>query len=509
MDTMGIKDAGDIGKFAFMVVVFLVFSLALLPFLAAAQQEMYAVFYFSPSEPFSMESVMVVEGNSYNEPELFESVDGFTDYSVVFEGASGGVIGSYDLMEYKTVIGYNHISGASKVRIVKAGSVYFEEGISFCDRDGVCEPCRSADCSAAENVLTCADCASGSADGYCDLRADGICDPDCGFDLADPDCERRCSQDCGVEDESLLSCDDMGGSVCEPDEDCMGGWMAYTWDSMYCCVSGVCAYPNEYVQTMVTLQNQPSMVITPEGKFASTVQDYGVGDYCVEKLGGSICDVPTEYCDGKMVEYYYKTYCCVGSCARYPESAFKSDEFMFDVRNETSRPLSGEEMMSLYNFSAMESQLESEKDDFYPEEILQDLPEGDFPHEGIASLGEKPPVVSTQLLSDAGGSAAAAIGKVSENVDLLDVVLIVLGVLFLVAVCVLLFTRSASKKVKAESAGVDIQSEIDSMVSQGNDYKQVEQLLVARGVDKSVVDAEIRKNYDRRVEQQKSAGQVR
>jgi len=461
----------------------------------------------SPDSPSSIIDIAVLENNGFDETRLYEdhSPDSSTT-EVVVEGLGGNVLSRKFLEGYSTQMAF--VPGTSGVKIVSGISVLAEKKVSFCDNDKVCEPCIGASCSLIENSLTCTDCRSGSRDGFCDTVPDGICDTDCGFDLADADCERQCSQDCGLEEADLLSCDDMGGSVCGPEEDCMNGWMAYTWDSMYCCVGGVCAYPNEYVQTMVTLQNQPSMVITPSGEFASTVQDYGIGDYCVEKLGGSICDAPTEYCDGDLVEYYYNTYCCVGSCARYPESAFQSDDFMFAVRNETSRPLSEGEMFSLYDFSAMESQLESERDSFYPEEILQDLPEGEFPHEGIAEAATEPPVVSEQSISDAGASAAAAISKISDKIDLLQVALIALGALFFVAICLVLFTRSASKKVAAESARVDLQSEIDSLVSQGNDYKRVEQVLVSRGIDKSLVDSEIKKNYDKRVQLQKLSQQV-
>ena len=54
-----------------------------------------------------------------------------------------------------------------------------------CNANGKCEP------NLGENHKTCPqDCLSGSADGYCDMLKDGICDPDCSVE-SDQDCQRR------------------------------------------------------------------------------------------------------------------------------------------------------------------------------------------------------------------------------------------------------------------------------------------------------------------------------
>jgi len=51
-----------------------------------------------------------------------------------------------------------------------------------CNFNGICEV------ELGENFLNCADCPSGSKDGYCDKIKDGICDEDC-KPQEDPDCK--------------------------------------------------------------------------------------------------------------------------------------------------------------------------------------------------------------------------------------------------------------------------------------------------------------------------------
>jgi hypothetical protein len=481
-------------KHFFIVVVFmLAFAL---PLVSAQESDDVVLLYIS-SAPFVLEHAVVVnyiDVYGYDDFDLPESPPGAEGYEIVMEDGSGSSLFSAPLSSISYSLPYDSVSSAFKFKILHQGVVVFENPLSFCDSDGVCEQCVGENCVIAENSLTCRDCHSGALDGYCDEEPDGICDPDCRGML---------DFDCGT------LCKDMNGSICDEGEICLAKTFTSSIDSSYCCVGSRCMEIGEYVQTMVTMQSQPGMVIAPSGKFVSSMQDAYAGDYCVDQLKGSVCDAAIDYCDGDVVEYYYNAYCCLGDCVTYPESSFQPVEFVAELRNETSRPLSQAEMYSIYNFSAMEKQLEAGPEPSYPEENLLDLPEGDFPHDGIAKAAEEPPLLSEEFISDIGRSAADAVGKVSEKVDFVHVALIALGVSLLVVLCVFLFKRSASIKVSSESAAVDLQAEIDSLVAKGNDYKQVEQILVAKGVDRAVVDAEIKRNYDRRVQLQRVSQQVR
>jgi hypothetical protein len=103
--------------------------------------------------------------------------------------------------------------------------------ISFCNNNNICEPCLTGFCTLAENYLSCpADCSSGGNDGFCDLKKDSVCDPDCyNLDIDCPNCTGRCFS---------------GGNGCLAYELCDGSSI-YSDDFGTKCCKGDCFDPNK------------------------------------------------------------------------------------------------------------------------------------------------------------------------------------------------------------------------------------------------------------------------
>ena len=112
--------------------------------------------------------------------------------------------------------------------------------VSFCNNDGICQPCLEWPCENIENFLTCPnDCPSGSKDNYCDLQRDGICDPDCIYH--DFDCDECIENICiyeGYQPEDII-CSQLGGTNCPIDKRCEG-YYTYADDTQGFCCIGSC-----------------------------------------------------------------------------------------------------------------------------------------------------------------------------------------------------------------------------------------------------------------------------
>jgi hypothetical protein len=352
------------------------------------------------------------------------------------------------------------------LKIFRGNDVYYEHSINFCDKDGVCDACLEWPCDDAESFATCTDCSSGSADSYCDLERDGICDPDCGD--KDGDCP-RCGSVCLYYDMKDKGCKDIGGTECNDEQECMGGDFVYLNELMrYCCMGGRCLAKEEYVETMIELQNQPSLTITPNGAFASSIQEQGIGDYCHKSLKGMNCE-PNQLCNGTEVQYYQDVYCCIGICVT-PE-----DVIFPEIVNKTVTEEAPVEDINAF--------IERDRAHF---EIEQQMT-ADEPKEKLLFAVEKVvPKIPPQLK---GSSLPVIVGSL-------------LAVLLVVTVIVALFRRSAAKTVQAEQKVAepvqDIQQTIDSMVSKGFNYAQVRDYLLQQGVPQDKAVEEIRKNYDSR-----------
>lgn len=133
----------------------------------------------------------------------------------------------------------NYTPNLSRVVLKSPEQTLDERIVSFCDEDGVCEPCLTRECTMYENAAVCSDCSSGSDDGYCDLADDGICDPDCnGIDADCSDCD-PCYY-AYYNRERTLCAEDLRGIQCDLGEGCLNGTFVYSDDSGSRCCTGIC-----------------------------------------------------------------------------------------------------------------------------------------------------------------------------------------------------------------------------------------------------------------------------
>jgi len=270
-------------------------------------------------------------------------------------------------------------------------------------------------------------------------------------------------------------CDSYGGVVCGDDNVCFQGTVIRSSDSDACCISGVCMPLGEYVETKAQMNAQPSMTVTPSGELASVVLDTGIEEYCPEKLNGSIC-LGDQYCDGESVEYYLGWNCCLGKCTSLPET-------VLDQYDYTEADTSPDTMF--------------EEDWEYSEQVITQEKQPSA-EEG---LPEQPPEGKTTIdyVSD-------AVDTVSGRISWLHVAGIVLGIILLVTLLLALFRRKAgqdmqesARLIQKEAEGpVDLQQQIDSLVSKGMNYEQIKEQLIKQGNPPMIVSAEIQRNYQSR-----------
>jgi|GEM_PF-3628240 len=485
--------------------VLLLIALAMVVSAYSVSAEMQLLVYIDAGPGFAgVSGFSVVEFNDYAYSYLvegdYQEVEGL---EVRLSDSSGNVLETAQVHQGDNLLDY--VAGVSRIALTRSGSEVFSSSIGFCNNNKVCEPCLDGFCVLSENSVSCADCSASSRDGFCDTAQDSICDPDCGFSVADPDCESVCSQDCGIDDpDSLPSCADYRGVACEPDEDCIGGSMIYAVDSMYCCVRGVCADPAEYMTLRMTALNHPESAITPLGERASDVLAR-IGDYCLDDLKGAICE-PHEECAGKWVEFYYDTYCCVGTCKPIPE-AFYSDDYVAEIYSETSVPVPEEDVKVLYD---MRYDPQEEDDALYGYYDMPAVGSDAFEKRELANIEAIDEIEKEERFSgvkDVVRSIPSAIPEKIKGFNFTILIGTLLVILLIVFVLLAVFRRSAGKVMeqsekKAASAAarpaVDLQQEIDSLVSRGYDYNQVRSFLLGKGYAKDVVNAEILKNYEAR-----------
>jgi isoamyl acetate esterase len=158
-------------------------------------------------------------------------------------------------------------------RVVVSDGIHVQEyQIDFCNHNGLCEHCSDGECGLYENELTCEDCLESSKDGFCSIREDGICDPDCiGYvydeepegcfedSLSDIGCDflglvecpascekpydlngRNCCESCELSiDVSDKGCSDFSWTECVGDEFCDGEEIYLDKSNQDCC-TGIC-----------------------------------------------------------------------------------------------------------------------------------------------------------------------------------------------------------------------------------------------------------------------------
>ncbi|MBW2996879.1 hypothetical protein KY349_00905, partial [Candidatus Woesearchaeota archaeon] len=206
-------------------------------------------------------------------------------------------------------------------------------------------------------------------------------------------------------------------------------------------------------------------------EFASIVQEQGpIEDYCIEELKGIIC-AEDEFCSGEETEYYHDVFCCIGECIRYKKEVTVTApiDYLAEIYEEVPEEIP-------------EEIEEPEVIEEFPEEEI----EPEIPIEEIPIIPEKEPTLL-------------------ERINLFYASIFLVGILAIVFFFVIGFKTSASRKMKAEAkpAALDLQSQIDALVARGNNYKQIEQILLQKGFERSVVDIQIRKNYQNRLKLQR------
>ncbi len=204
--------------------------------LASAAHASYLYIEINDGE---VEEVIPFTYNLYYQQKFYFGAEGDSP------GSDGRLDGNKITIETESTFEYHIIGGidfSEDYEITIDGTT---ERVSFCNNDGECQPCFEGLCNNIENHLTCPeDCPSGGEDNYCDLKRDGVCDPDCKeYDFDCDECmDNICIYD-GMEVQSLI-CSDMDGSVCAHDEDCHG-FFTYSDDAgMRCCI-GECGIPEQ------------------------------------------------------------------------------------------------------------------------------------------------------------------------------------------------------------------------------------------------------------------------
>ncbi|MBI4738625.1 hypothetical protein HY772_03550 [Candidatus Woesearchaeota archaeon] len=178
---------------------------------------------------------------------------------------------------------------------------FFQNGIlvqdvpfSFCNFNGLCEPCTQESCSLSENAATCSDCPSGGFDSYCDLRSDGTCDPDC-QDRLDNDCP-TCAPNCvdQVSGRIKFYCVDHGGRLCYFDEGCFGTSVK-TLDPLGACCIGECGDSESLAEWYFAQDVFPQYVVKSPILRTSDEEESKLTEFLDEQQNPVMVYVPDEY----------------------------------------------------------------------------------------------------------------------------------------------------------------------------------------------------------------------
>jgi hypothetical protein len=129
--------------------------------------------------------------------------------------------------------------------ILESENSRLERTLNFCNNNGVCDYCDNADCEMQENELTCDDCAVSSEDGYCNVRDDNICDPDCvhGYEYGEEAVVEGCYED------RFAEC-----NVCDEEQICIGS--TSTQAGEICCL-GECESAIDYYEDLDLEEEEP------------------------------------------------------------------------------------------------------------------------------------------------------------------------------------------------------------------------------------------------------------
>jgi hypothetical protein len=222
-------------------------------------------------DPAGNADISVIESTLYYRQSLFK---GFTPesggFSIAFLDSgntqiSGGTAypGENNLFSFD--------SRVASISVSQDAKLLSKKQLSFCNLNGICEPCRGPACTIIESSLSCADCPTGSSDYACDLANEGICDPDC--DDKDKDCP-GCTEDCWYKDSTMptTACAaDKNGEACAPGQLCTGEYVYADDTGSLCCTGGRCM-DKTVVVTSVPKDNLSETPSTPAEQPPSQTQ---------------------------------------------------------------------------------------------------------------------------------------------------------------------------------------------------------------------------------------------
>ena len=414
-----------------------VFIIALLSLSVNAESEgAYAIFYFDISEGIVLERMLVVEDDFYHEHLLYEDILGQSQYDIRFEDGEGYPWVYTNLMDYKTIVNYLDLRRVVKLKILDDEEMIYEQVLSFCNNNGVCEPCKEMGCIVAENSWTCSDCTTGSGDDYCDLIKDDICDPDCHNE--DSDCA-GCEPYCYYDDMPRPSfCSDFGGDICADDEICQGDALSVdTLDAdggRDCCIGDAECMPKKQHDDV------------PDEVFA---EDYGSEVLSEDELWDLEAKERAELGMG------------------FDEDTL-NDEEQDELHND------------LYEIESLDANLMTDEE---WDDLLDDP---SFP-----SDYEVPPTAIEKLVED----IEEVYEGVPDEASPLFIIFMAIIIILTLGLLVVLFMHRSEKKISREDSNSKVRKEIASLVKQGYSYEQIRSMLLNRGHDLITVNNEIMSHY--------------
>ena len=199
----------------------------------------------SENNDFTFPRISIIEDHFYYNDYFFQGFSTPSKYWVVLLDSNYHELAREVVDESYTVIPFD--VNLAYIQIGMGNAPIDTINFTGCNNDGICSPCLGETCYLFESFLTCpSDCPSGSNDSYCDLRNDGICDPDC--DLVDADCSDCTACYYSYIEQVQSSCeDDFGGTICAVNEVCLNE-LIYADDSGSFCCKGKCVLLEKYLK---------------------------------------------------------------------------------------------------------------------------------------------------------------------------------------------------------------------------------------------------------------------
>lgn len=156
------------------------------------------------------------------------------DENLIYEAGPG--FSTYSLIDY------DKIKNSSRITLKENSRILSERNLSFCNNNYLCEPCKSDDCVNFENELTCNDCRPSYDDGFCNIKNDNTCDPDCisGYWYGGENENEGCAEENFLEQD----CSYYHANECKKEEVCSRGEFSIGRSGRVCC-DGLCTKSNE------------------------------------------------------------------------------------------------------------------------------------------------------------------------------------------------------------------------------------------------------------------------